>query len=103
MARRLNPGRVDQSYGCDLDYLPSLCERTAITAIGRMSTPLARVRGLWAAKSGTELFSRPLHDALPIPNASAGIGLFMISVIGRNHAAVVQILGSPLIAVIMLL
>jgi succinate dehydrogenase / fumarate reductase membrane anchor subunit len=71
--------------------------------IGRMSTPLARVRGLGAAKSGTEHFWRQRLTAVANLPLTIAFVLILISLLGRNHAAVVQILGSPLIAVIMLL
>jgi len=65
---------------------------------GRMSTPLARVLGLGSAKSGTEHFWRQRLTAVAnVPLTVAFV------VLGRNHAAVVQILGSPLVAIIMLL
>jgi succinate dehydrogenase / fumarate reductase membrane anchor subunit len=56
---------------------------------GKMRTPLGRVRGLGSAKSGTEHFWRQR--------------LTVMMLLGRNHAAVIQILGSPLITIIMLL
>jgi succinate dehydrogenase / fumarate reductase, membrane anchor subunit len=72
-------------------------------AVGRMSTPLARVRGLGAAKSGTQDFWRQRLTAVAnVPLAIAFVFILVV-LLGRNHAAVVQILGSPLIAVILLL
>jgi len=72
-------------------------------AVGRMSTPLARVRGLGAARSGTDAFWRQRLTAVAnIPLAVAFV-FIVISLLGRNHAAVVQILGSPLVAVILML
>jgi succinate dehydrogenase / fumarate reductase membrane anchor subunit len=66
-------------------------------------TPLARVRGLGAARSGTDHFWRQRLTA--VANVPLVISFVVItaSLLGRNHAAVVQILGSPLVAVIMLL
>ena len=71
--------------------------------VGRMSTPLARVRGLGAAKSGTEHFWRQRLTAVANLPLTIAFVFILISLIGRNHAAVVQILGTPLVAVIMLL
>ncbi len=71
--------------------------------IGRMSTPLARVQGLGAARSGTEHFWRQRLTAVANLPLTIAFVFILISLLGRNHAAVVQILGSPLIAVIMLL
>ena len=66
-------------------------------------TPLSRVRGLGAARSGTEHFWRQRLTAVAnIPLTIAAIVIF-IMVLGRNQAAVAQILGSPVVAVIMLL
>jgi len=70
---------------------------------GKMSTPLARVRGLGSAKSGTEHFWRQRLTAVANVPLSIAFVFIVIGLLGRNHAAVVQILGSPLVAVIMLL
>jgi len=68
-----------------------------------MRTPLGRVRGLGSAKTGTEDFWRQRLTAMAnIPLVIAGI-VIVISLVGRNHAAAAQILGSPLIAILMLL
>jgi len=72
-------------------------------AAGKMSTPLARVRGLGAARSGTEHFWRQRLTAVANVPLTIAFVLIVVALLGRNHAAVVQILGSPLIAVIMLL
>jgi succinate dehydrogenase / fumarate reductase membrane anchor subunit len=72
-------------------------------AFGTMRTPLGRVRGLGAARSGTEHFWRQRLTAVAnIPLTIAFI-FIVIGLLGRNHAAVVQIIGSPLVAVVMLL
>jgi succinate dehydrogenase / fumarate reductase membrane anchor subunit len=70
---------------------------------GKMSTPLGRVRGLGAARSGTEHFWRQRLTAVANVPLSIGFVLIVVGLLGRNHAAVVQILGSPLVAVVMLL
>jgi succinate dehydrogenase / fumarate reductase membrane anchor subunit len=70
---------------------------------GKMSTPLARVRGLGSAKSGTEHFWRQRLTAVANVPLTIAFVFIVIGLLGRNHAAVVQILGSPLVAVIMLL
>jgi succinate dehydrogenase / fumarate reductase membrane anchor subunit len=72
-------------------------------AVGKMSTPLGRVRGLGAAKSGTQHFWRQRLTAVANVPLTIAFILIVVGLLGRNHAAVVQILGSPLIAVIMLL
>jgi succinate dehydrogenase / fumarate reductase membrane anchor subunit len=68
-----------------------------------MRTPLGRVRGLGSAKTGTEDFWHQRLTAMAnIPLVIAGV-VIVISLTGRNHAAAAQILGSPLIAILMLL
>jgi succinate dehydrogenase / fumarate reductase membrane anchor subunit len=71
--------------------------------VGRMSTPLARVRGLGSARSGTEHFWLQRLTAVANIPLSIAFVVVVVALLGRNHAAVVQILGSPLVAVIMLL
>jgi succinate dehydrogenase / fumarate reductase, membrane anchor subunit len=68
-----------------------------------MRTPLARVRGLGTAKTGTDDFWRQRMTAVAnIPLSLAGIVIVM-ALLGRGHAAVVQILGSPVVAILLLL
>ena len=65
-------------------------------------TDLARVRGRGTAKSGTEEFwlQRVTSVAgVPLTIMAIIVGMLLI---GRNQAAAAQILGSPLVAVIML-
>ena len=62
-------------------------------------TPMARVRGLGSAHSGTAHFwQQRLTSVAGIPLTIAFF-VIVVSVLGRNHAAVVQILGSPLVAI----
>ena len=68
-----------------------------------MRTPLGRVHGLGSAKTGTETFWPQRRTAIAnIPLIIAGV-VIVISLVGRNHAAAAQILGSPVIAIVMLL
>jgi succinate dehydrogenase / fumarate reductase membrane anchor subunit len=68
-----------------------------------MRTPLARVRGLGAARSGTDHFWRQRLTAVAnIPLTIAAV-VIIVMLLGRNQAAAAQILGSPPVAVIMLL
>jgi succinate dehydrogenase / fumarate reductase, membrane anchor subunit len=68
-----------------------------------MRTPLGRVRGLGSAKSGTEHFwAQRVTSVANIP-LTAGFIVIVAMLIGRNHAATVQILGSPLVALTMIL
>jgi succinate dehydrogenase / fumarate reductase, membrane anchor subunit len=72
-------------------------------AVGKMSTPLARVRGLGAARSGTGHFWRQRLTAVANVPLTIAFVLIVVSLLGRNHAAAAQILGSPLVAIVMLL
>jgi succinate dehydrogenase / fumarate reductase, membrane anchor subunit len=66
-------------------------------------TPLGRVRGYGSAKSGTDEFIRQRLTAIAnVPLTIAAV-LIVVSLVGHNHAAVVQILGSSLVAIVMLL
>ena len=72
-------------------------------AAGKMSTPLGRVLGLGSAKSGTEHFWRQRLTAVANVPLTVAFVVIVVGLLGRNHAAVVQILGSPLVAIVMLL
>ena len=67
-----------------------------------MRTPLGEVRGLGSAKEGTGHFIRQRLTAVAnVPLIIAFIAI-IISVQGESHAAVVQTLASPLVALILL-
>ncbi len=66
-------------------------------------TPIARVRGLGSAHSGTTDFWRQRLTALALLLLFIPVVLIILTLLGRNHAAAAQILGSPLIAIIMML
>ena len=68
-----------------------------------MRTPLRQVRGLGSARSGTEHFWHQRLTAMANIPLTIGFVVVVVSLMGRNHAAVVQILGSPFVAVLMLL
>jgi succinate dehydrogenase / fumarate reductase, membrane anchor subunit len=68
-----------------------------------LRTPLARVRGLGSARSGTEHFWRQRLTAVANVPLTIAFVVIVVSLLGRNHAYVVQILGSPLVAMLMLL
>jgi succinate dehydrogenase membrane anchor subunit len=69
----------------------------------RMRTPTRRVRGLGAGHTGTRDFWHQRVTAVAGIPLTIALLVIVISLLGRSHAAVVQILGSPLVAVIMLL
>ncbi len=66
-------------------------------------TPMRRVRGLGTARSGTGHFWHQRVTAVAGIPLSIALIVIVIALMGRSHAAVIQILGSPLVAVIMLL
>src|ERR1041385_6559479 len=66
-------------------------------------TPLGRVRHLGSAHNGTRHFwHQRLTAVANVPLTIAAIVIIM-SILWRNHAAVVQILGSSLVAITLLL
>ncbi len=66
-------------------------------------TPLARVRGTGSAKSGTgQFWYQRLTAVANIPLTIAAV-IILIMLLGRNQAAAAQILGSPLVVIIMVL
>jgi succinate dehydrogenase / fumarate reductase, membrane anchor subunit len=74
-----------------------------VTAPEHIRTPLARVRGFGAAKSGTGHFWLQRVTAIAnVPLTIAAV-IVMITLLGRNQPAAAQILGSPTVAIIMLL
>jgi succinate dehydrogenase / fumarate reductase, membrane anchor subunit len=76
---------------------------TPRTAPRHIRTPLGRVRGFGAAKSGTSHFWLQRVTAIAnIPLTIAAV-VIMIMLLGRNQPAAAQILGSPAVAIIMLL
>lgn len=68
-----------------------------------MRTPLGRVRGYGSARSGTEHFIQQRLTAIANVPLTVAAVLIITSLIGRNHAAAAQILGSIPVAIIMLL
>jgi succinate dehydrogenase / fumarate reductase, membrane anchor subunit len=68
-----------------------------------MRTPLGRVRGHGSARSGTGHFWWQRVTSVALIPLTIGVLVIFFSLLGRNHAAVIQILGSPLVAIVMLL
>ena len=69
----------------------------------RLRTPLARVRGLGSARTGTDHFWRQRLTSVALLPLSITFIVIVVSLLGRNQAAVKEVLGSPAVAVIMLL
>src|SRR5262245_1929074 len=68
-----------------------------------MRTPLRRVLGLGSARSGTAHFWYQRVTSVAGSPLTIGLLLIITALLGRTHAAVVQILGSPIVAIVMLL
>ena len=68
-----------------------------------LRTPLRRVRHLGAAHSGTRHFWHQRLTSVALIPLTIAVVLIVIGLLGRNHAAVVQILGSSPVAIVMLL
>jgi len=62
-----------------------------------------RVRYLGAARSGTRHFWHQRLTSVALVPLSIAVVFLIVSLLGRNHAAVVQILGSSPVAIFMLL
>jgi succinate dehydrogenase / fumarate reductase, membrane anchor subunit len=68
-----------------------------------MRTPLARVEGLGSARSGTSHFWWQRMTAVFNVPVTIAFVMIIASLFGRNQAFAQQTLGTPLVAVIMLL
>ena len=68
-----------------------------------MRTPLGRVRNLGSSHSGTTDFWRQRLTAVAMMLLIVPVVVIILMLIGRNQAGAAQILGSPLIAIIMIL
>ena len=66
-------------------------------------TPIGRVRGRGSARSGTSHFWHQRLTAVANLFLVSAFVVILVSLLGRSHAAVVQILGSPFVAIVMLL
>ena len=68
-----------------------------------MRTPLGRVRNLGSSHSGTSDFWRQRLTAVAMLLLILPVVVVVMMLLGRNQAGAAQILGSPLVALIMLL
>ena len=68
-----------------------------------LRTPLGRVRHLGSARSGTLHFWHQRLTAVALVPLTIAVIVIVVGLLGRNHAAVVQILGSSFVAITMLL
>ncbi|SDR36537.1 succinate dehydrogenase / fumarate reductase membrane anchor subunit [Rhizobiales bacterium GAS113] len=67
-----------------------------------MRTPLARVRGLGTARSGTEHFWRQRLTGLANVPLSIGLVVIVLMLIGKPYAEAIALLSHPLVALILL-
>jgi succinate dehydrogenase / fumarate reductase membrane anchor subunit len=72
-------------------------------AVKSMRTPLGRVRNLGASHSGTTDFWRQRITAIAMVLLTLPVIVVVMMLLGSNHAGAAQILGSPLVAIILLL
>ena len=68
-----------------------------------MRTPLGRVRNLGASHSGTSDFWRQRLTAVAMVLLILPVIVVVMMLLGRNQAGAAQILGSPLVGIILLL
>ena len=68
-----------------------------------MRTPLGRVRSLGPSHSGTTDFWRQRITAVAMVLLIVPVILVVMMLLGRNQAGAAQILGSPMVAIVMLL
>jgi len=68
-----------------------------------MRTPLGRVRALGASHSGTGDFWRQRLTAVAMLLLILPVIVVVMMLLGSNHAAATQMLGSPLVAIVLLL
>ena len=72
-------------------------------AVKSMRTPLGRVRNLGASHSGTTDFWRQRITAVAMVLLIVPVIVVVMMLLGSNHAGAAHMLGSPLVAIILLL
>ena len=73
------------------------------TTNSSIRTPLARVRYLGSAHAGTTDFFRQRLTALGMLLLTLPVAIIVMMLMGRSHATAMQTLGSPLVAIILVL
>jgi succinate dehydrogenase / fumarate reductase, membrane anchor subunit len=68
-----------------------------------MRTPLGRVRSLGSSHSGTTDFWRQRITAVALLLLTLPVVIVVMMLLGRNQAGAAQVLGSPLVAIVLLL
>ncbi len=74
-----------------------------MSAAPKYRTAARRVRGLGAARTGTGHFIGQRVTSVALVFLTIAFFVIVIGTIGRNHAAVVQIIASPLVAILLTL
>jgi succinate dehydrogenase / fumarate reductase membrane anchor subunit len=74
-----------------------------MSAAAKYRTAARRVRGLGAARTGTGHFIGQRVTSVALVFLTIAFFVIVIGTIGRNHAAVVQIIASPLVAILLTL
>jgi succinate dehydrogenase / fumarate reductase, membrane anchor subunit len=69
----------------------------------RIRTPMGRVRGLGSARAGTRQFWHERVTSVAAIPLTIAFFVIVASLLGRNHSLVLQTLGSPLVAILLLL
>jgi succinate dehydrogenase / fumarate reductase membrane anchor subunit len=69
----------------------------------RIRTPMGRVRGLGSARAGTRQFWHERVTSVAAIPLTIAFFVIVAGLLGRNHAHVLQVLGSPLVAMLLLL
>jgi succinate dehydrogenase / fumarate reductase membrane anchor subunit len=72
-------------------------------SVKSMRTPLGRVRSLGSSHSGTSDFWRQRLTAVAMVLLILPVIVVVMMLLGRNQAGAAAILGSPLVAIVMLL
>jgi succinate dehydrogenase / fumarate reductase, membrane anchor subunit len=72
-------------------------------SVKSMRTPLGRVRSLGSSHSGTTDFWRQRITAVAMVVLIVPVIMVVMMMLGSNHAGAAQTLGSPLVAIILLL
>src|SRR4051812_20247639 len=93
--------RIGRAHARALGHRLSLHGRRRMSA--EHKTPLARVRGLGSAKAGTEHFWRQRLTAVANVPLTIAFVLIVVSLLGAAHATAQRVLGTPLVAIIVLL
>ncbi len=97
-------GRIGRAHAAALDRRLLRDRRRAMSGDARSPHAARRAsRGLGSAKSGTGHFWRQRVTAVANVPLTIAFVVILVSLFGRNQAAAQQILGTPLVAIIMLL